>query len=99
MSDEPLVVPDLGGTPAVDGSHELMNISKGPLHFDLDTVDGNGKRETFHLGIRKTRVVSEAQFRSVRIQRLLSGPEPFLVDVTASKARRLQREKELGGNA
>lgn len=87
---EPLVVADGGGT------HKLMNISKTPLHFDLDTVGEDKKRETFHCGPRETREVSEAQFQSVRIQRLLSGPKPFLVDVTASEAKRLQREKELG---
>jgi hypothetical protein len=95
MPNEPLVVVDGNGAPA-DDSREIMNISRMMVPLDLDTVDEKGKRESLLLTPGEKRVVTGAQFRSVRLQRLMSGPNRCIVDTSASKEKRLEHERNLG---
>lgn len=95
MTDEILVVPDNDSAPGSD-SREIMNISRMMVPLDLDTVNEKGKRESLLLTPGEKRVVTAAQFASVRLQRLMSGPNRCIVDTTASKNKRLEHERNLG---
>jgi hypothetical protein len=94
MANEPLVVVD-SSSPA-DDSREVMNISRMMVPCDLDTVDEKGKRESLLLIPGGKRLLTAAQFRSARLQRLMTGPNRCIVDVTASKEKRLEHERNLG---
>lgn len=98
MPNEPIVVPDTSGDePVADTSHEIMNISRMMVPCDLDTYDEKtGKRESLLLSPGAKRVLNEAQFKSVRLQRLMTGPNRCIVDTTASKNKRLEHERNLG---
>jgi hypothetical protein len=74
---------------------EVMNISLGMLHINLDTMDPKTrKRQSLHLKPREVGAITEEQWRSRRIQKLLKAK--FLVDKTAAHEKRKQREQELG---
>ena len=72
----------------------VMNISKGNLSINLDTMSDSRKRESLNIPPRVQREVTDDQFRSRELQKLLKAR--FLVDVTAASERRKQREKERG---
>lgn len=72
----------------------VMNISKGNLSINLDTMSDSRKRESLNIPPRGQREVTDEQFRSRELQKLLGAR--FLVDVTAASERRKQREKERG---
>lgn len=76
------------------GTRTLMNISKGNLSINLDTMSPERKRESLNVPPREQRVVTDEQFRSREVQKLLKAK--FMVDVTAASERRKQREKERG---
>ena len=71
----------------------LMNVSQGMRAMNLDTMAG-GKRESLLLSPREQREVTEEQFRSREVQKLLAAR--LLVDMTAAGERRKKREQELG---
>lgn len=50
-------------------SYEVMNVSKGTIHENLDTQDDNGKIEVFSLAPRAKTTLTDDQFASRRIQR------------------------------
>jgi hypothetical protein len=52
------------------------------------------KRQSLHLKPREVGKVTEEQWKSRRIQKLLNAK--FLIDKTAAHEKRKQREKELG---
>ena len=72
----------------------VMNISKGCLSINLDTMTADRKRESLCVAPRVQREVTDTQFRSRELQKLLKAR--FLVDVTAAGERRKQREKARG---
>ncbi len=72
----------------------LMNLSRGSLSINLDTMTASRKRESLFLPPRCECEVTDEQFRSREVQKLLKAK--FLVDVTAAGERRRKRERELG---
>lgn len=74
-------------------SRTLMNVSQGMRVMNLDTM-ARGKRESLLLSPRESREVTEEQFKSREVQKLLAAR--LLVDVTAAGERRKKREQELG---
>lgn len=50
-------------------SYKITNISRGPIHENLDTKDANGNLEVFSLGPRETTELSNEQFASRRVQK------------------------------
>ncbi len=79
----------------MQATREVMNISLGMLHINLDTMNKQTrKRESLHLKPREVGTLTEEQWRSRRIQKLLNAR--FLVDKTAAHEKRKQRERELG---
>ena len=74
----------------------VMNISKGSLSINLDTMSADRRRESVNIPPRSQREVTDEQFRSRELQKLLNAK--YLVDVTAASERRRQREKERGIN-
>ena len=79
----------------MQATREVMNISLGMLHINLDTMNKKTrKRESLHLKPREVGTLTDEQFRSRRIKKLLDAK--FLIDKTAAHEKRKQREKELG---
>lgn len=78
------------------GTRTVMNISKGCLSINLDTMSSTRQRESLCIPPRDQREVTDEQFRSRELKKLLKAK--FLVDVTAASERRKQREKERGIN-
>ena len=82
-------MPDLVSPP----KRKVMNISSGMQSVNLDTMK-NGKRESAHLRPREVVELSDEQFRSAELQKLVRAR--FVVDVTAAEERRVRREGEMG---
>lgn len=72
----------------------IMNISPTCLTVNLDTMSPDRRRESLCVGPREQREVTDEQFRSRELQKLLGAK--FFVDVTAAGDRRRKREQELG---
>lgn len=72
----------------------VMNISRGCLSINLDTMSSDRKREGLCVPPRVQQEMTAEQFRSREIQKLLKAK--FLVDVTAANERRKQREEARG---
>jgi hypothetical protein len=72
----------------------IMNIARGHLSINLDTMGASRKRDSLGIPPRHQVEVTDEQFNSRELQKLLKAK--FLVDVTAASERRRKREQELG---
>jgi hypothetical protein len=63
----------------------VMSVSPRMMTMNLDTT-ANGRRESLHLAPKQVVEVTESQFRSMELQKLLGAK--FLVDMTAAVAKR-----------
>lgn len=71
----------------------IMSISPMMFTMNLDTKNAKGIRESLLLQPRQRIEITESQFRSAELQKLLGAR--FLVDVTAAHEKRAQREAEI----
>lgn len=65
---------------------KIMSISPRMMSMNLDTTGANGRRESLHLSPKQVVEVTESQFRSMELQKLLGAK--FIVDMTAAMAKR-----------
>jgi len=68
----------------VEPKRKLMSISPRQISMNLDTIRG-GRRESLHMASKQIVEISESQFNSAEVQKLLAAK--FIVDITASKRK------------
>jgi hypothetical protein len=71
----------------------IMSICPMMCTVNLDTKNTKGIRESLILQPRQRIEITESQFRSAELRKLLDAR--FIVDVTAAHEKRAQREAEL----
>ena len=49
--------------------YEVKNVSRGPIHENLDTKDKHMKVEALHLGPQKSKQLTEKQWASRAVQK------------------------------
>lgn len=79
---------------SIEPKRTLMCLSPTMQSVNLGTVDKKGNRESLIFQPRQSIEVTESQFRSREVQKLLGAK--FLTDVTAAHEKRAVREKEMG---
>ncbi len=79
---------------APEKKRKIMSISPRMMTMNLDTVGPDGQRQSLHLAPKQQVEVTESQFRSTELQKLLGAR--FIVDVSAAVEKRLNEERRLG---
>lgn len=77
-----------------EAKRKIMSISPRMMTMNLDTFGPTGQRQSLHLKPKQVMEITESQFQSVELQKLLGAK--FIVDVSSATEKRRGIEKSMG---